>query len=49
MSSRLLRKQARRNGAKAAGTKSPAGILKSSQNSLKLGLTSNMIVLSNES
>ena len=39
MSSRQLRKQARRNGAKAAGTKSPAGIQQSSQNSLKHGLS----------
>ena len=49
MSSRQIRKQARQNGAKAAGTKSPAGIQQSSKNSLKHGLTSNMIVLSNES
>ena len=49
MSSRQLRKQARRNGAKAAGTKSPAGIQQSSKNALKHGLTSKMIVLSNES
>jgi hypothetical protein len=49
MSSRQLRKQARQNGAKAAGTKSPAGIQQSSKNSLKHGLTSSMIVLSNES
>ena len=49
MSSRQLRKQARQNGAKAAGTKSPAGIQQSSKNALKHGLTSNMIVLSNES
>ena len=49
MSSRQTRKQARQNGAKAAGTKSPAGIQQSSKNSLKHGLTSNMIVLSNES
>ena len=49
MSSRQLRKQARQNGTKAAGTKSPAGIQQSSKNSLKHGLTSNMIVLSNES
>ena len=48
MSSRQLRKQARRNGAKAAGTKSPAGIQKSSQNSLKHGLTGKAIVLTNE-
>src|ERR1700682_4925148 len=49
MSSRQLRIQARRNGAKAAGTKSPAGIQISSQNSLKHGLTSKMIVLTGES
>ena len=49
MSSRQTRKQARQNGAKAAGTKSPAGIQQSSKNALKHGLTSNMIVLSNES
>jgi hypothetical protein len=49
MSSRQKRKQARLNGAKAAGTKSPAGIQKSSANSLKHGLTGKAIVLSNES
>jgi hypothetical protein len=49
MSSRQLRKQARRNGAKATGTKSQAGIQKSSQNSLKHGLTGKAIVLTNES
>jgi len=49
MSSRQLRKQARQNGAKAAGAKSPAGIQKSSQNSLKHGLTGKAIVLTNES
>ena len=49
MSSRQLRKQARLNGAKAAGTKSPAGIQKSSGNALKHGLTSKAIVLTNES
>ena len=49
MSSRQLRKQARQNDAKAAGTKSPAGIQKSSQNSLKHGLTGKAIVLTNES
>ena len=49
MSSRQLRKQARRNGAKAAGTKSPAGIQKSSGNALKHGLTGKAVVLSNES
>jgi len=49
MSSRQQRIQARRNGAKAAGSKSPAGIQKSATNSLKHGLTSKAIVLSNES
>src|SRR6185369_16315752 len=49
MSSRNKRKQARRNGAKAAGSKSPAGIQRSAQNSLKHGLTGKAIVLSNES
>ncbi len=49
MSSRQLRKQARLNGAKAAGTKSPAGIQKSSINALKHGLTGKAVVLSNES
>ena len=49
MSSRQLRKQARRNGAKAAGTKSPAGIQKSSGNALKHGLTGKAVVLTNES
>jgi hypothetical protein len=49
MSSRQLRKQARANGAKAAGTKSPAGIQKSSINALKHGLTSKAVVLTNES
>jgi hypothetical protein len=49
MSSRQLRKQARLNGVKAAGTKSPAGIQQSSKNAIKHGLTSSMIVLTNES
>ncbi len=49
MSSRQIRKQARQNGAKAAGAKSSAGIHKSSQNSLKHGLTGKAIVLTNES
>ena len=49
MSSRQLRKQARQNGAKAAGTKSPAGIQKSSANALKHGLTGKAVVLTNES
>ena len=49
MSSRQLRKQARRNGAKAAGTKSPAGIQMPSVNAGKHGLTSKAVVLTNES
>ncbi len=49
MSSRQLRKQARQKSAKAAGAKSPAGIQKSSRNSLKHGLTGKAIVLTNES
>src|SRR6185369_10002988 len=49
MSSRQKRKQARRNGALAAGTKSPEGIQKSSMNALSHGLTSKLLVLTNES
>src|SRR5882724_2293940 len=49
MSSRNKRKIARQNGAKAAGTKSPAGIKKSALNATKHGLTGKAIVLSNES
>lgn len=49
MSSKQLRKQARLNGAKAAGSKTPAGIEKSSANSLKHGLTGKTIVLASES
>ena len=49
MSSRQLRKQARQNGAKAAGAKSRAGIQRSSKNSLKHGLTGKAVVLTNES
>ncbi len=49
MSSRQLRKQARRNGALAAGTKSPEGIKQSSMNALSHGLTAKAHVLTNES
>ncbi len=49
MSSKQKRKQARQNGAMAAGTKSPAAIQKSSVNALKHGLTSRAVVLSDES
>jgi len=49
MSSRQKRKQARQNGAKAAGAKSPAGIQQSAKNSLKHGLTGKAVVLTNES
>src|SRR3954454_16026994 len=49
MSSRNKRKQARQNGAKAAGTKSLAGIQQSAKNATKHGLTGKAIVLSNES
>ena len=49
MSSSQKRKIARRNGAKAAGTKSPAGIQRSSLNATKHGLTAKAHVLSNES
>jgi hypothetical protein len=49
MSSRQKRKQARLNGAKAAGTKSPAGIERSSKNAIKHGLAGKSLVLSNES
>ena len=49
MSSKLKRKIARQNGAKAAGTKSPQGIQASSMNALRHGLNSKALVLSNES
>ena len=49
MSSRQKRKQARLNGAKAAGTKSAAGIERSSKSAIKHGLNSKMVVLTNES
>src|SRR6266699_3375824 len=49
MSSRNKRKVARRNGAKAAGTKSAAGIQKSALNATKHGLLAKTLVLANES
>ena len=49
MSSKQKRIQARRNGAKAAGAKSPEGIKRSSANALKHGLQAKAHVLSNES
>ncbi len=49
MSSRQKRKVARQNGAKAAGTKSPEGVQKSSQNALRHGLFADTLVLTNES
>ena len=49
MSSRQKRKQARLNGAMAAGTKSPEGIKQSSMNALSHGLFAKALVLSNES
>ena len=49
MSSRRSTEQARRNGALAAGTKSPEGIKKSSMNALRHGLTAKSLVLATES
>ena len=49
MSSRQKRKQARRNGAMAAGTKSPEGIKQSSMNAMSHGLFAKALVLTNES
>jgi hypothetical protein len=49
MSSRQKRKQARRNGAMAAGAKSPEGIKQSSMNAMSHGLTAKALVLTNES
>src|SRR5882724_11333511 len=49
MSKKQRRKIAQQNGAKAAGTKSPAGIQKSSKNALKHGLLCQTLVLANES
>src|SRR6266404_8235558 len=49
MSKKQRRKTAQQNGAKAAGTKSPAGIQKSAANSLKHGLLTQTLVLANES
>ena len=49
MSSRQVSEQARRNGALAAGTKSPEGIKRSSMNTLRHGLTAKSLVLTTES
>ena len=49
MTSKQRKKLASRNGAMAAGTKSPEGIQKSAMNAVKHGLTGKAIVLSNES
>ena len=49
MASKQKRKVAQRNGAKAAGSKSPQGIQNSAMNALRHGLTSQTLVLANES
>ena len=49
MSSRQSTEQARRNGALAAGTKSPEGIKRLSMNALRHGLTAKSLVLATES